>query len=442
MDAEKLRRINSQVTDEKGNVKSISEQFSMWKRYAFDIANPMIVSKSSRELGLKHIEDLPLILNTGVIAKCLAGKKSRHFLSPSFFHRLDTDIENHIFSMESMSRSDSIVIVEDRKDYKGNPVIVALALGKEVRGEKAHVITSIYGRARFQKWIEASVSKGCRMHINDRKERLLNGIRLQLPRQIEVSLSNMYFIKNKEKNQEEGRKRMEKRTEFQAFVTNIKLYGEGILKGDWLSLPASKEDIEKLFETIEATDSPGQYFITDYLLGEYTFLERQFGEYADLHEVNAIAALLHEYKPEPEKLKSFIDIKVDADMALIGNAVVNHEQIPYQDYAFDGMEFLKRKGSSAEELYGYTIAEQSGLYEKIEALDMEDYMDFEAYGRDNAINNSIWLLKEGYLEKEAVESVDLNTYTMDQLLQMTGNAEVKLGERDMKEQIDMLVPKR
>ena len=85
---EKLQKINPQVVDAQGNIKSIGEQFDLWRRYQFETQNPMIVSKSSLELGIEHIQDFPVVLPTKIIPKCRIGKTSKHFLEDSFLDNL------------------------------------------------------------------------------------------------------------------------------------------------------------------------------------------------------------------------------------------------------------------------------------------------------------------------------------------------------------------
>ena len=58
---EKLQKINPQVVDAQGNIKSMGEQFDLWRKYQFEIQNPMIVSKSSLALGIGHIQDFPVV---------------------------------------------------------------------------------------------------------------------------------------------------------------------------------------------------------------------------------------------------------------------------------------------------------------------------------------------------------------------------------------------
>ena len=57
---------------------------------------------------------------------------------------------------------------------------------------------------------------------------------------------------------------------FEAFVTNLGKYNEGMLVGEWVKLPTTEEEMQKVFERIGIgkQDEFGQpyeeWFITDY----------------------------------------------------------------------------------------------------------------------------------------------------------------------------------
>lgn len=220
---EKLQKINPQVVDAQGNIKSMEEQFDLWRKYQFEIQNPMIVSKSSLELGIGHIQDFPVVFPARIIPKCRVGRKSKHFLDDSFFIKLTENLKEHLFSIDSKTKENTVILIEDRKDYKSDPVIVSLLTNKEVRGIPVHIITSIYGRRNFVKWIETSLNENCRLYPNIRKEKFLNGIGLQLPRQIEISLDILYYNNTllKKQGKEENKMYMIE-SEFSVFVTNLK----------------------------------------------------------------------------------------------------------------------------------------------------------------------------------------------------------------------------
>ena len=47
------------------------------------------------------------------------------------------------------------------------------------------------------------------------------------------------------------------------YLTNLGKYNEGELVGEWVELPASQEELEKVFERIGINEEYEEYFITD-----------------------------------------------------------------------------------------------------------------------------------------------------------------------------------
>lgn len=81
---------------------------------------------------------------------------------------------------------------------------------------------------------------------------------------------------------------------FSAYVTNLGLYNEGHLVGDWLSLPCDPEEIRETLHKI-GCDQLGyeEYFIADYEEDGCLFSPSEyFGEYERLEDLNDIATSL------------------------------------------------------------------------------------------------------------------------------------------------------
>lgn len=72
------------------------------------------------------------------------------------------------------------------------------------------------------------------------------------------------------------------------YLTNLGKYNEGKLVGEWVELPATDEELEKVKERIGINKFYEEWFITDY--------ETNFGfkvdEYANLDELNGMAETL------------------------------------------------------------------------------------------------------------------------------------------------------
>ena len=95
---------------------------------------------------------------------------------------------------------------------------------------------------------------------------------------------------------------------FEAFVTNLGKYNEGMLVGEWVKLPTTEEEMQKVFERIGIgkQDEFGQpyeeWFITDYECPIYG-VQKMLGEYESLDKLNYLAALIDELSlSDQEKL--------------------------------------------------------------------------------------------------------------------------------------------
>lgn len=418
---EKLQKINPQVVDAQGNIKSMGEQFDLWRKYQFEIQNPMIVSKSSLELGIGSIQDLPVVLPTKIISKCRVGKKSKHFLDDSFFQELTENLAEHLFSIDSKTNSEALVLIENRRDYKDEVVIVSLLTDKKVREVDVHIITSIYGKKKIEHWIKTALEEDCKLYPNIKKEKFLNGIGLQLPRQIEISLDTLYYNNTLLKKQEKEENKMYMiESEFSVFVTNLKKYNNGIFEGDWIGLPLPEERLQERLKEIGINDNTG-YFLSDYDVQKHSYLSQIIGEYENLEELNMVANLYARCQPDIEKISLYVAEIMEEDISLeeLGNLIVQHEEIPYHTYGFDGVEYLKEQGITEETLYGYTLAEENGIYEQLQKIGMENYIDFESYGTDCAINDLAKLGKSGYLIQEECK-VNLKEYSISELFEKAG----------------------
>lgn len=417
----KLQKINPQVVDVQGNIKSMEEQFDLWRKYQFETQNPMIVSKSSLALGIGHIQDFPVVLPTKIISKCRVGKKSKHFLDDSFFLKLTENLAEHLFSIDSKTNSEALVLIENRRDYKDEVVIVSLLTDKKIHEINVHIITSIYGKKKIEHWIETALEENCNLYPNVKKEKFLNGIGLQLPRRIEISLDTLYYNNTLLKKQgKEGNKMNAYEREFSVFVTNLKKYNDGIFEGDWIELPLPEERLQERLKEIGINDNTG-YFLSDYDVQKHHYLRHIMGEYENLEELNMVANLYARYQPDIEQISLYVaEIKgEDITLEELGNLIVQHEEIPYHAYDFNGMEYLMEQGVTEETLYGYTVAENNGIYEQLQQIEMENYIDFASYGTDCAINDLAKLGKSGYLIQEECK-LNLKEYSLSELFEKAG----------------------
>lgn len=81
------------------------------------------------------------------------------------------------------------------------------------------------------------------------------------------------------------------------YLTNLGKYNEGELVGEWVQLPISNEELQKVFERIGINEEYEEYFITDY---ECDFYE--IGEYENIDTLNEIAEKIDNLDEEQEQV--------------------------------------------------------------------------------------------------------------------------------------------
>ena len=170
-----------------------------------------------------------------------------------------------------------------------------------------------------------------------------------------------------------------------ACITNLGKYNEGELCGEYLGLPATKGDVQDLLSYIGIDGSIyEEYIITDYETG-IAGLSRLLGEYESIDELNYLAAVLAdldewelekfeaalEYGDYTSSVEQLINLAQNLDCYDLYPDIMNHQDLGI--YYVNEMETL-------------SIPEQ-----------LEDYIDYEAYGRDMSINDDGAFTKNGYM---------------------------------------------
>lgn len=168
-----------------------------------------------------------------------------------------------------------------------------------------------------------------------------------------------------------------------AFVTNLGKYNEGILAGEWLKLPTDKETVQALFSRIGVDGVRyEEIFIADFE-SAIPGLHRYFGEYESIDELNYLAALVEELD-DPAKFEAALEYGEHSDSV---EEIINLAQ------NLDCYELFPDVND--EEDLGRYCAEE------LNAIDIPDhiaqYFDYEAYGRDIAIEGGEFV-SGGYIE--------------------------------------------
>ena len=171
----------------------------------------------------------------------------------------------------------------------------------------------------------------------------------------------------------------------EAFVTNLGKYNEGELVGEWLKLPADTEDVQTLLKRIGVDGRRyEEIFITDYET-EIDGLYDHLSEYASLDELNYLASLLDEMEEDGKK-------KFEATLAY-GDYTGSLKDLINLSQNLDCYEFYP--DISDEDDLGRYLIDEMGSLEVPEYL--ENYFDYEAYGRDVSLEDGGTFTNDGYV---------------------------------------------
>ena len=177
---------------------------------------------------------------------------------------------------------------------------------------------------------------------------------------------------------------------FAAFITNLGKYNEGELVGEWVKFPTNAEEMKEVFKRIGIgqRDDFGQpyeeWFITDYdcyVDGLYDKL----GEYESLDELNYLASKLDEMSDsEYAQFQAGMEMGDHCgSLQEIINLTENldcYEIYPHiEDYDDLGRYYI-------EELDAMQVPEH-----------LQNYIDYEAYGRDVAMDENGSFTDQGYV---------------------------------------------
>lgn len=164
------------------------------------------------------------------------------------------------------------------------------------------------------------------------------------------------------------------------YLTNLGKYNEGMLVGEWVDLPVSEEELEKVFKRIGINDEYEEYFITDY---ESDIDGVKVGEYENIDDLNELAEALEDLDSEEENVLSvMLEDGCTFEEAL--EKIKDRDYMVY--YNCDSMEDV-----------AYQIVEESGLLDGVPEK-VARYFNYEAYGRDLEIEGTFYQINNAYIE--------------------------------------------
>ena len=177
---------------------------------------------------------------------------------------------------------------------------------------------------------------------------------------------------------------------FAAFITNLGKYNEGELVGEWVKFPTTAEEMKEVFKRIGIgqKDDFGQpyeeWFITDYdcyVDGLYSKL----GEYENLDELNYLASKLDEMS-ESEYAQFQAGMEMGDHCGSLQEIINLTENLDCYEVYPDIHDYDDLGRYYIEELDVMQVPEH-----------LQNYIDYEAYGRDVALEESGTFTDQGYV---------------------------------------------
>ena len=177
---------------------------------------------------------------------------------------------------------------------------------------------------------------------------------------------------------------------FAAFITNLGKYNEGELVGEWVKFPTTAEELKEVFKRIGIgqKDDFGQpyeeWFITDYdcyVDGLYDKL----GEYENLDELNYLASKLDEMS-ESEYAQFQAGMEMGDHCGSLQEIINLTENLDCYEVYPDIHDYDDLGRYYIEELDVMQVPEH-----------LQNYIDYEAYGRDVALEENGTFTDQGYV---------------------------------------------
>lgn len=153
------------------------------------------------------------------------------------------------------------------------------------------------------------------------------------------------------------------------YLTNLGKYNEGELVGEWVELPVSHEELQKVFERIGINEEYEEYFITDYECDLY-----EVGEYENIDKLNDIAERIKELDEEKSKVVKALIQKLDYTLYESIDKVNSGDYMIYNDCA--NMTDV-----------AYQVVEECGYLENVPD-NVARYFDYDLFGRELEIEGN------------------------------------------------------
>lgn len=175
-----------------------------------------------------------------------------------------------------------------------------------------------------------------------------------------------------------------------AFITNLGAYNAGRLVGEWIDINATEEEHRAALERI---GNPEEVFYTDYESEDAPELVDCLGEFESWEQLQGLGAVLEEMDGyEVDTLAAVLESGIASARGAAELAAV------CEDVGHGGYNLMY--GVDDVEELGEYYADVCGVLEEIPER-LRYYFDFEAFGRDYAIEAQGDFCSAGWIERTA-----------------------------------------
>lgn len=174
---------------------------------------------------------------------------------------------------------------------------------------------------------------------------------------------------------------------FEAYITNLGKYNEGALVGEWVKFPTTPETLQEVFQRIGIDGKQyEEWFITDYDC-YVDDLYNVLGEYESLDELNYLASKIEEMDDsEYNAFTAAIEMGEHRggvkDLINLADNTENYDFLPEVENHYD---------------LGYYYVHEVGGYNLDSIGQLANYIDYEAFGRDIAMEEVSEFVNGGYI---------------------------------------------
>lgn len=167
------------------------------------------------------------------------------------------------------------------------------------------------------------------------------------------------------------------------FLTNLGKYVEGYLVGQWVKLPVPEDKLNNILKQIGINDEYEEFFITDYETS-FSGLRDVLGEYENIETLNELAEMLEALSSDDEdKLNAILEVESCRNVTDIKELI---ERLDEFDLITD---------IDDDDDLGRYLIDDCGVLSIPEPL--QNYIDYEAYGRDVRLEQNITYTSYGCL---------------------------------------------